>query len=77
MECFNNGCGNNSNIFFLIILLFLFNGNCGCGCDNNCGVSLANSGCGNSCSNNNCGCGFFGGDNSCWIILLLLFCSCR
>ena len=36
-------------------------------------LSATNCGC-----NNNCGCngGFFGGDNSClWIILLLLFCG--
>ncbi len=70
MECYNNGCNNNSSIFYLIILLFLFGGN-GCGCDNGCGVSVGNNGCG---ANN--GCGFFGGD-SCWIILLILLCGCR
>ena len=83
MECYNNGCNNNSSIFYLIILLFLFGNNgCGCGnsysngCDNGCGMSVSN-GCGNACAaNNGCGCGFFGGD-SLWIILLILFCGCR
>ena len=76
MECYNNGCNNNSSIFYLIILLFLFGNNSfgfGNGCDNGCGMSVSN-GCGNACAANS-GCGFFGGD-SCWIILLLLF-FCR
>ena len=76
MECYNNGCNNNSSIFYLIILLFLFGNNgfgCGNNCDNGCGMSV-NNGCGSPCAANN-GCGFFGGDN-CWIILLLLF-FCR
>ncbi len=74
MECYNNGCNNNSSIFYLIILLFLFGGN-GFGCDNGCGVNVANNGCGNGCGNS--GYGFFGGDSSCWIILLILLCGCR
>ena len=45
-------CGNNSNLWIVIILIILF-GCGGFGCSNGCG----NMGCGNTGCGNDCGCG--------------------
>ena len=58
----NNGFGNNSCIWIIIILLFCCNGNGFGGCDR---------GCDRDCNN-----GLFGGDCSCIIIIILLLCFC-